>query len=227
MGGLLGRSLCSQKITKLPILTLPETTWTNLKHSGRPFPGPMSPKMDLFGHNLYHYVWRKPNTAYHPNNLIPTVKHGAGIVKIWGCFSSSGSGFLHIIKGTMDSEVYQEILEQSIRPSVKELKLGRKCGFKQDNDPKYSSKSTKEWLTRKNICVLDWPSPSPDLNPIEMLWQDLKQEVHARHPSNLTQLAEFCKGELEKIPQNRCQKLITGYRRRLLSLLMEVPQAID
>jgi len=42
---------------------------------------------------------------------------------------------------------------------------------------------------------LYWPSQSPDRNPIETLWLDLKHAVHARILSNRSQLAEFCKEE--------------------------------
>uniref|UniRef100_A0AAZ3NSK7 Transposase Tc1-like domain-containing protein n=1 Tax=Oncorhynchus tshawytscha TaxID=74940 RepID=A0AAZ3NSK7_ONCTS len=66
----------------------------------------------------------------------PEVKHGDGNDKIWGCFSSSGPGRLHIIKGTIHSEVYQVILEQNVRPSVKELKLGMKMGLPTRQRPK-------------------------------------------------------------------------------------------
>uniref|UniRef100_A0A3B4TRY4 Transposase Tc1-like domain-containing protein n=1 Tax=Seriola dumerili TaxID=41447 RepID=A0A3B4TRY4_SERDU len=176
-------------------------------------------KVELFGHNQNRHVWRKANTANEEKNLLPTVKHGGGNVKIWGCFSASGTGRLHIIQGTMNSQAYQQILDQNLLPSVKQLKLGRKWIMQQDNDPKHSSKTTKEWLQRKRIRTLDWPSQSPDLNPIEMLWRDLKKMVHARCPSNLSQLAEFCKEEWAKIPMSRCERLVRGYRRRLVEVM--------
>ncbi len=50
--------------------------------------------------------------------------------------------------------------------------------------------------------VLEWPSPSTDLNLIEMLWHDLKQSIHARKPSNVAELKQFCKEEWATIPLN-------------------------
>ena len=47
------------------------------------------------------------------------------------------------------------------------LKLGRRFTFQQDNDLKHEAKATLEWLNKKNINVLEWPSQSPNLNPIE------------------------------------------------------------
>lgn len=63
----------------------------------------------------------------------------------------------------MDSTVYQGLLEEHLRPFVKKIKLKRNWIPQQNNDPKHTSKSTKNWLKTK-WRVLEWPSQSPDLN---------------------------------------------------------------
>ncbi len=67
--------------------------------------------------------------------------------------------------------------------------------------------------------VLEWPSQSPDLNPIEHLWRDLKMAVHQRLPSNLTELERICKEEWQRIPKSRCEKLVASFPKRLMAVL--------
>ena len=52
--------------------------------------------------------------------------------------------------------------------------------------------------------VLEWPSPSLDLKPIENLWRELKTGVMARKPFNLKDLETFAKEEWAKIPVETC-----------------------
>ena len=176
-------------------------------------------KVELFGHQNRRHVWRKQNTAFQGKNLIPTVKHGGGSVMVWGCFAAAGPGQLTIIESTMNSAVYQRVLEENVKPSVKKLKLQRNWTLQHDNDPKHTSKSTKDWLKTKKWRVLEWSSQSPDLNPIEMLWGDLKRAVHARNPSNISQLKEFCIEEWGKLSSDRCQRLVNGYKKRLTEVI--------
>jgi transposase len=56
-------------------------------------------------------------------------------------------------------------------------------------------------LWDKSLNILEWPSQSLDLNPIEHLWRDLKIATQQHSPSNLTRIWIE---EWEKLPKYRC-----------------------
>ncbi|KAK3539900.1 hypothetical protein QTP70_017709 [Hemibagrus guttatus] len=159
-------------------------------------------KIELFGLNGKRHVWRKPGTAHHLANTIPTVKHGGGSIMLWECFSAAGTGRLIRIEGRMNAAMYRDILYENLLQSALDLRLGRWFIFQQDNNPKHTAKITKECLWDNSVNVHEWPSQSPDLKPIEHLWRDLKMAVHQRSPSNLMELERSCKEEWEKLPKN-------------------------
>ena len=83
--------------------------------------------------------------------------------------------------------------------------MGRGWVFQHDNDPKHKARATKEWLRKKHLKVLEWPSQSPDLKPIEHLWRELKVCIAQREPRNLKDLEKVCMEEWAKIPAAVCK----------------------
>ena len=176
-------------------------------------------KIELFGMNARRHVWRKPGTAHHQANTIPTVKHHAGSIMLWGCFSPAGTGRLVRIEGKMNAAMYRDILDENLLQSALDLRLGRWFIFQSDNNPKHTAKISKEWLQDNSVNVLESPSQSPDLNPIEHLWRDLKMAVHRRFPSKLMEPERWCKEEWAKLPKDRCAKLVASYSKRLEAVI--------
>ncbi|CAI9544108.1 unnamed protein product, partial [Staurois parvus] len=76
--------------------------------------------------------------------MVPIVKHGGGIVLLWGCMSTADVGELHFIAGIMNSQMYYSILKEKMLPSLHAL--GRHALFQHDNDPKHTSKATVSFL---------------------------------------------------------------------------------
>ncbi len=77
-------------------------------------------------------MWRQPGEEYKDKSVLPTVKHGGGSVMVWSCMSAAGTGELQFIEGTMNANMYCDILKQSMIPSLR--RLGRRAVFQHDND---------------------------------------------------------------------------------------------
>jgi hypothetical protein len=172
-------------------------------------------KFNLFGSDGRVKVWRKPNTELDIKNTTSTVKHGGGSVMVWGCFSAAGVGNLVFIDGIMDHKVYINILKENLATSAARLGIENKFHFYQDNDPKHKATNTRLWLLYNCPKVMETPPQSPDINPIENLWDELGRRVARRHVTSKTQLKEILLEEWNKIQPEYCQKLVDSMPKRL------------
>ena len=143
----------------------------------------------------------------------------------WGGFCKEGKVGLFCFKNTMNAEFYISILEKNIADI--NILLGEKWRFQQDNDPKYMSRLAKSYLESNVPEVIDWPSNSPDLNPVENLWNQVKRNVEKRNPKNLGQLESLMGEEWDLIPDDTLKSLIDSMKKRCMLVIQSNGDTID
>jgi transposase len=86
----------------------------------------------------------------------------------------------------------------------------------QDGAPGHSAEYTRQELQDRNITVINWPAYSPDLNPIETLWNEMKDTLQKDYPAKMTydQLQAAVKEVWDAIPEDRIRELIRSMRQR-------------
>lgn len=151
-----------------------------------------------------------------------TVKHGGGSVMIWGCFSTKGVGKMWEVDGTMDANQYMKILDNNLLASARSFGMrGTDFIFQQDGDSKHRSGKLRDWFKDHRIKLLDWPAQSPDLNPIEHLWEHVKRQLNAyeTYPTSMHELQCRIAVEWGRIPREVCVNLIESMPRRIQGVL--------
>lgn len=167
----------------------------------------------IFNSDGMRRVRRPINTRFNPKYVTPTIKHGKGNVMLWGCFSWNGAGPIHFINETMDRFVYRNIMQNVMLPFA-EWEMPLRFIFQQDNDPKHSSQVVQQWFRENNVRVLQWPAQSPDLNPIENLWEEVERRIRTQMFPNKQSLIDKISEVWTNLPENVIKKLIESMPRR-------------
>jgi hypothetical protein len=119
----------------------------------------------------------------------------------------------------MDKEMYHSILQREMIPSAAGLFPGSPWIFQHDNDPKHKARINQTYLANIGVNVLDWPAQSPDLNPIENLWNHLDRHLQNRDCNNEEELFNALKGGWESITAEYVEKLVDSMPNRCAAVI--------
>ncbi|KAF6819694.1 hypothetical protein CMUS01_11672 [Colletotrichum musicola] len=131
------------------------------------------------------YISRRRGEEWDPTCIIEKHQRRRGWM-FWGCFSGGqkGPGILWEKEwGTITADTYQQRIVPLIDGWIRlcSMETGGRLLLMQDGAPSHSATATLQDLNERGVTVLDWPPYSPDLNPIEMCWNWMKDFVEDKY----------------------------------------------
>jgi transposase len=183
-------------------------------------------------------VWRRKGKRFAAKYTVPTVAKAEGVM-VWCAINSAGELVVRRCPTTVDSQGYQDILESAkkfirsrCQPLIFQLDsksdtshrvTTKRVYFQQDGASIHQSKSTKEWLARQGVRLLNggvWPAHSPDLNPVEHVWPYVTRQLEDRVFNSKDDLWSALESAFAAVPPAAIQKLYTSMSRRLAAVLV-------
>lgn len=162
-----------------------------------------------------HLTWSDANSN-------PRVKRqqGGPSIMVYGAVTNNGDLHLVRINDKLNSERYQELI-RNVLPWFRE----KDSNFilMQDNAPCHRSKATKKFFMEANIKLLDWPAYSPDMNPIENIWNMMASKVYDgcqfNNKDNLWTKVQDVGVLLNRDFKENIMNMVQGFPNRIIKLI--------
>ncbi|GFV33242.1 transposable element Tcb2 transposase [Trichonephila clavipes] len=160
-------------------------------------------RFSLSSDSLRIRIWRERGSRNHPSNIIERDRYGGHGVLVWGGIMLVSRTDLHIFDaGSVNgTRYYNEILLPYVR--LFRGAMGLQFLFMDDNAPYHHTVAAEQLLESEDIERMDWPARSPDLNPIEHVWDFLGRCLAARTlpPVTIRELQLALQDEWAAMPQ--------------------------
>ena len=143
-------------------------------------------------------------------------------VHVWAGITLAGKTKRVVLNSNVTGERYAELLQTHLLPFATRT-FGDVANWilQDDNAPSHRAAVVTQNKEHLGIRTLRWPSRSPDMNPIEHVWDHLKRQAQQRDPppQTLRELQETVVAVWQQIPQDFLRRLVLGMPRRISALL--------
>ncbi|UYV68224.1 hypothetical protein LAZ67_5003434, partial [Cordylochernes scorpioides] len=161
-------------------------------------------------------VWRRRGERSNPAAIVerPTVRQRG--IMVWGAIAYDSRSPLLRIQGTMTAQRY---VDDVLRPvTLPYLQGVPNALYQQDNARPHTARISQQAL--QDVQMLPWPPYSPDLSPIEHVWDIIGRRLHALpQPRSEDELWQMVEREWRAIPQDAIRTLIDSLPRRVAACI--------
>lgn len=163
-------------------------------------------------------VYRRRGERFADACVLQRNRFGGGSVMIWGGIMGGLKTRLVVVNGNLNAQGYiNQILAPEAVPFIQ--RQAQQVTLQQDNARPHTARVTQQFLQRNNINVLPWPANSPDLNPIEHIWDKLGRRVHQQNLTNLQDLENALQAAWNNLTPDVIRRYVNSMRRRIRAVL--------
>ena len=159
--------------------------------------------------NSYQKIWFQPDEKIIKSKYKYPIK-----INLWGAIIKNNKLVFKIFNKKMNSDTYIEILKEKIIPTIK----NKKYIYQQDNALYHASFKMLSFFSKNKIEVMYWPPCSPDINPVENIWNLVKNKVRQKHYNNKEEMINEVTEILLNFPIEQINKLIDSMDNRIEAL---------
>lgn len=167
-------------------------------------------------------VWRRQGERFAQCCISPRVPYGGGSIMVWaGVSSNERTELVLILNGAMTADRYiNECLAEHVVPFAHYIGANNFC-LMHDNATPHVARVVNEYLNEVNIQRFQWPARSPDLNPIEHVWDILGRRIRKREPApeTIPSLQIALLEEWNNISQEKIANCVQSLPRRMRDVI--------
>lgn len=173
----------------------------------------------LQGNDGRRRCYRRRGERFNAVNVVQRDQFRGGSVMIWGGISLHTRTRVVVVNGRLNAQRYQNTILTPV--AIPHVQQNRRMTFMHDGAPCHTAAGTQRLLNRNQIRVLPWCSKSPDMNPIEHLWDELDRRLRRlqNQPQTVQQLQQALVQLWNTIPHAFIANLVMSMRRRCRALI--------